>query len=103
MLFRPRRRHRVLRGRRQAEDDDTPRAAHNIDANRHATLLVDHYAEDWSTLWWVRADGRARVEQGVPGQVRELLAAKYPQYRTTPVDGPTIVIEVTTWRGWSAS
>ena len=33
----------------------------NIAANPHAAALVDHYAEDWDSLWWVRADGSARV------------------------------------------
>src|SRR4051812_30954340 len=26
----------------------------NIHAHPHASLLVDHYADDWSALWWVR-------------------------------------------------
>src|SRR5947209_988633 len=26
----------------------------NIRANPYASLLVDHYADDWSALWWVR-------------------------------------------------
>ena len=25
------------------------------------TILVDHYDEDWSRLWWIRLRGRARV------------------------------------------
>ncbi len=33
----------------------------NIRANPHASLLVDHYADDWSALWWVRVDGAARL------------------------------------------
>ena len=33
----------------------------NIEANPKVTLLVDHYDEDWSQLWWVRADGTAEV------------------------------------------
>ena len=30
-----------------------------------------------------------------------LLSARYPQYRSTPPDGPVIAITVTTWSGWS--
>ncbi|MEJ7718947.1 MAG: pyridoxamine 5'-phosphate oxidase family protein [Ilumatobacteraceae bacterium] len=28
-----------------------------------ATVLVDHYDEDWSQLWWVRVRGRAAVHR----------------------------------------
>ena len=34
-------------------------------ANRDAALLVDFCAEDWSTLWWVRVDGRGSVIETV--------------------------------------
>jgi len=33
----------------------------NIRAEPRVSLLVDSYDEDWSRLWWVRADGRARI------------------------------------------
>ena len=33
----------------------------NIEHNPRVSLLVDHYAEDWTQLWWVRADGTATV------------------------------------------
>ena len=33
----------------------------NIEANPRVSLLVDHYEEDWSALWWVRVDGKARL------------------------------------------
>ena len=33
----------------------------NLRANPHAALLVDHYSDDWSTLWWVRVDGEGRA------------------------------------------
>src|SRR5262245_51784199 len=54
----------------------------NLRARPRAALLVDHYAEDWSTLWWVRADGAGRVVEVGPERERalELLAAKYEQY-----------------------
>ena len=32
----------------------------NIEANPKVSILVDHYADDWSQLWWVRADGVPR-------------------------------------------
>jgi PPOX class probable F420-dependent enzyme len=33
----------------------------NVAANPAVALLVDHYADDWNELWWVRADGTGRV------------------------------------------
>ena len=33
----------------------------NIEGNPNVCVLVDHYDEDWSRLWWVRLDGTARV------------------------------------------
>jgi PPOX class probable F420-dependent enzyme len=33
----------------------------NVAAQPRASVLADHYEEDWSALWWVRGDGRGRV------------------------------------------
>ncbi|MGH4025173.1 MAG: TIGR03668 family PPOX class F420-dependent oxidoreductase, partial [Pseudonocardiaceae bacterium] len=74
----------------------------NIAAHPEVCLLVDHYADDWDVLWWVRADGRAVVRRTAPQQVLELLVGKYPQYRQIPPQGPFVLVDVTTWRGWSA-
>lgn len=71
----------------------------NIEANPNVCLLADEYDDDWTQLWWVRADGRARVSD----EPEPLLAAKYHQYRNNPPEGPFIRIEVTTLTGWSAS
>jgi PPOX class probable F420-dependent enzyme len=74
----------------------------NLRAVPFAALLVDHYADDWSALWWVRVDGTARViESGLEcDRALELLAAKYEQYRREPPPGPVIAIAVTGWRAW---
>ncbi|WP_182887449.1 TIGR03668 family PPOX class F420-dependent oxidoreductase [Microbispora sp. H10885] len=66
-------------------------------------LLADHYEEDWERLWWVRADGRARVvEDGHErDQAAAWLAAKYAQYRERPPAGPAILVEIDRWSGWS--
>lgn len=78
----------------------------DIGRTGHATLLVDHYDdEDWSALWWVRVRGAAEVlapdDAHVAG-ARELLAAKYPQYRVQPPAGPvyTVALDQVTW--WRA-
>ena len=72
----------------------------NIEANPAAALLVDHYDDDWSALWWVRLDGVARVVADPRERARALtlLAAKYPQYSRTPPPGDVIAIGVTAWR-----
>ena len=77
----------------------------NIAANPRVALLVDEYDEDWQRLWWVRADGQARVDEEGPVRDRalELLRAKYEQYRTSwsePV-GAAVVVRVERWRWWS--
>lgn len=71
----------------------------NIRANPVVSLLVDHYADDWTTLWWVRADGEATVTDTSV----DPLVAKYPQYREIRPAGPTILVRVTGWTAWSAS
>lgn len=75
----------------------------NIEANAAVSVLVDHYADDWSQLWWVRVDGSARVVRN--GQERsdaiDCLVEKYPQYRAERPAGAVIVIEVGDWHGWS--
>jgi PPOX class probable F420-dependent enzyme len=76
----------------------------NIRDNPAVSVLVDHYDdEDWSALWWVRADGTASiVDSGEPASVtaRGLLVAKYRQYVDDPPVGPFIVVAVQRWRGW---
>jgi PPOX class probable F420-dependent enzyme len=75
----------------------------NLAANPRVSLLADHYADDWTQLWWARADGSATVLAPGPGTEAPaaLLAARYPQYRATPPTGPVIAISVTAWTGWS--
>jgi PPOX class probable F420-dependent enzyme len=78
----------------------------NITAHPAVSLLADHYEEDWSALWWTRADGHARVvapreEPELRGAALEALADRYPQYRERPPEGALIVVEVTGWSGWT--
>jgi PPOX class probable F420-dependent enzyme len=76
----------------------------NIRAHPWASLLVDHYEEDWDALWWVRADGRAAIVAGGAERDAALaaLVAKYDQYAAAPPPGPAIAISVQRWSGWSA-
>jgi PPOX class probable F420-dependent enzyme len=74
----------------------------NIANNPSASLLVDEYAEDWSTLWWVRVDGLARIADDPTERARalDLLGAKYRQYTDAPPPGDVLALDVTAWRAW---
>lgn len=84
----------------------TTRLARLADVRRdpRVGLVVDHYADDWSTLWWVRVDGTAAVHEDGPLRERALaaLVVKYPQYAAAPPDGVLLVVTPTRWTGWTA-
>jgi PPOX class probable F420-dependent enzyme len=87
--------------------DDKPkrtrrlRRLDNIEANPAVEVVIDHYEDDWSKLWWVRLRGTARIVDD-PRAV-ELLAAKYPQYRERPPAGPVIEVEIEERSEWTSS
>jgi PPOX class probable F420-dependent enzyme len=91
--------------------DNKPKSTHdlkrlrNIAANPLVSVLADVYDDDWTRLWWVRADGRARVLTADAERAEPLawLRSKYPQYAADPPPGPVIWVDVTGWRGWSAA
>lgn len=80
------------------------RRLRNLAANPRAALLVDAYDEDWSRLWWVRADGPVVIEHD--GAAREAaldaLAGRYPPYRERRPTGPLVRVRVARWSGWTA-
>lgn len=77
----------------------------NIENNPVATLMSDHYSEDWSALWWVRVDGEASIHIG--GRVWEesaaALRAKYGQYAENSPRGPAVVISVDRVTSWEST
>ena len=77
----------------------------NVRLNPSVCLLVDHYEDDWSALWWVRFDGHARIIEDGPEHAAALalLCAKYEQYRTTPPSGTVLAIDVSTVRAWPSA
>lgn len=89
--------------------DDKPKRStdlkrlRNIAVNPQVSLLVNEYAEDWSRLWWARADGTAAVAEfaELPDGLLAAFQARYPWYRTNPPDGPVIDIAVSNWTGWA--
>jgi PPOX class probable F420-dependent enzyme len=76
----------------------------NVGENPQVTMLADHYSDDWETLWWVRADGRAAIlaDQRQMAAPLRLLANRYPQYRQAPPNGPVLAVTVERWSGWAA-
>ncbi len=76
----------------------------NIAANPAVAVLVDRYGDDWTQLWWARADGDARIaEPDEAAAAIRRLTERYPQYERQPPPGPVIAIDVARWSGWSAS
>jgi PPOX class probable F420-dependent enzyme len=76
----------------------------NVRANPRASLLVDHYEEDWERLWWVRVDGAAAVLEDGNEEERAIatLTARYPQYERARPGGPVIALTIERITGWSA-
>ncbi|MCT7661473.1 TIGR03668 family PPOX class F420-dependent oxidoreductase [Mycobacterium deserti] len=76
----------------------------NIEDNPRVSLLVDHYDEDWTQLWWVRADGLAEIHNSGDEMARgySLLRGKYVQYQRLALDGPVVAIAVHRWSSWQA-
>ena len=95
--------------------DGKPKSGGELARVRHVrdhpgvSLLLDHYADDWTRLWWIRIDAQGRVvrdhgEPGVDAAVRAL-RAKYPQYERVPVlrDPPTLLaFEALRVQSWCA-
>jgi PPOX class probable F420-dependent enzyme len=79
------------------------RRLRNIRANPHVAVLADHYEDDWTRLWWVRADATAEIVDDPDAMARPvgMLRERYPQYRQAPPEGPVIVLTVERWTGWA--
>jgi PPOX class probable F420-dependent enzyme len=80
------------------------RRLRNIAENPRVSLLVDYYSDDWSQLWWARADGSARVVDATQPDhdlAVSWLAHRYQQYREVPPTGPAVIIAVSRWSGWA--
>jgi PPOX class probable F420-dependent enzyme len=80
----------------------------DLAADPRATVLADHYDDaDWSALWWVRAEGRARILEpsstAEASRALELLGARYDQYRTLPPAGPVVALDIERLTGWAAA
>ena len=77
----------------------------NIAGKPNVSILIDHYENDWSRLWWVRLDGSARIVTADVEIERamDLLVQRYAQYRATRPPGPVVAVEIDSMSGWSAA
>jgi PPOX class probable F420-dependent enzyme len=89
---------------RKPKRSQTLQRIENARARPDVTVLVDHYDEDWTQLWWIRLRGRARVLDDGDERERalQLLTQKYPQYKTDQPDGPVLAVDIVETRTWSA-
>ena len=68
------------------------RRLRNIEENARAALLLDHYDDDWSQLWWLLIRGPAEVWWPQTWHARQAAAAiaalraRYPQYKTMTLE-----------------
>ena len=76
----------------------------NITSNQKVSVLVDHYDDDWSHLWWVRIDGRAEVVATGPlfAAAIATLVEKYQQYRDQVPGGPVVIVTIEQVKSWEA-
>ena len=76
------------------------RRVRNILANPRASLVVDHYDEDWQSLRYILATCDAALLDGAEPEAAAAVAVlreKYPQYRHMDLDGNP-VIKLTPYR-----
>lgn len=73
----------------------------NLDADPRAVLLVDHYADDWSRLWWVRVHGLTH-EAAPTGPHLDRLASAFPAYAAIGTVPSVLVLVPDQITGWAA-
>jgi PPOX class probable F420-dependent enzyme len=86
---------------------DSPRLQRerNLEADPRATLLAEHWdRDDWSRLWWVRAELHWQADASVDrsAALAAALSARYPQYRDQPFHR-VLVLRIVSLTGWSAA
>ena len=76
----------------------------NIRAHPEVTVLVDHYEDDWTRLWWVRLRGTASIvaEGDAFDEARAAPRRTAGSARSAPPPGPVVSVAVEDWSGWHA-
>jgi len=72
----------------------------NIKKTPQVALLVDHYNEDWTRLWYVLVRGEAELVSAPAERKRAIqcLRAKYPQYSPDMLDDDAPLLRITPQR-----
>lgn len=76
----------------------------NLEADPRATLLIEQWdRDDWSKLWWVRAELRYQSEapNSHTPALSARLAERFVQYRDEPFAG-MLVLGIVAVSGWEA-
>ena len=86
------------------------RRLRNIEENPQAALLIDHYDDDWTKLWWIMLRGRAEIltpdawDADEANAVISALRTRYPQYAAHALEErPLICLTIENVTRWSAS
>ena len=83
------------------------RRVRNILSNPQASLVVDHYDEDWRSLRYILVTCRAELLTGGEDEAAQAVAAlreKYRQYQEMELDGnPVIKLTPQRYTAWSFS
>lgn len=92
---------------KRVNDPRALRRVRNLLAEPRASVLVDHWDEDWSRLWFVNIAVLGQLlDPKTPGHppAVDALRAKYPQYRTQRLESrPILRLEIVGMNGWRAS
>jgi PPOX class probable F420-dependent enzyme len=79
------------------------RRERDLAADPRVAMLVDHYAEDWTALWWVELQGTAAFLDGEAAEAAlDALVSRYPPYRAERPPGPVVAVSPRRWAWWSA-
>jgi hypothetical protein len=72
----------------------------NLETDPRGTLLVEHWdRDDWSQLWWVRAE--LRFEGDAAPALAARLAERFEPYRDQPFDR-VLLLRIVGITGWAA-
>src|ERR1700693_795404 len=77
----------------------------NIASNPAVSILMDHYEDEWKSVWWGSLDAAARVvtEEAEGERALDLLAQRYAQSRAARPAGPVVAVSIERMTGWSAA
>lgn len=74
----------------------------NLEVDPRATLLVEHWdRDDWSRLWWVRAQLSYEPDAERAASLARHLAERYEQYVDEPFER-VLVLRIVELVGWAA-